>query len=192
MSDYHRLDKSNRYLVLSGAPLTVVSSRTREQFGYRAIINPNLGVTISPQDQELIYQQLTSGQVALGDPCLILIGAENIVFAQKMAANIAATYIENTTNPFPFVKWFNLGYHDFEFMREHTPQLGVAVIGNIDKDSDTKRITLAKDYYHIVQGSTVIMLVETPDILVYNHNYLGFNPDIIIQLGKVVKTRTRI
>lgn len=192
MSDYHRLDKANRYLALSGAPVTILSNRSRDELGFKAIISPTLKLPISPQDQELVYNSLVSGEVALGEPSLILIGAETALSGQKMAANIAAAYIDGTPDPFPFVRWFNLGYHDFDFLKNHRSTNGVVVIPGLDKDSDPKRLTLAKDYMAVTQGSTILIVVETPDIWSYNYNVLHLQPDIVMQLGKIVKTRTRI
>jgi hypothetical protein len=192
MSDYVRLDKANKYLKLSGAPLAILSSREREKFGFRAIANPQIGAMISPQEQENCYQAYMSGQCDVGSPNLIVIGCDMLISGQKMAANIAAKYIEGHPTPFPFVKWVNLAYHDFDYFTNHTPTRGVVVIPTIDKHCDSKRLTLANDYIRCSEGATIIVVIETPDVITFAIQNMSLQPDVLIQLGRPTQTRTRI
>lgn len=192
MSDYVRLDKANKYLALSGAPVAVLSSREREKFGFRPIANPALGTMISAQDQEACYQAYMSGQYDVGANSLIVIGCDTLVSGQKMAANIAAKYIEDYPTPFPFVKWVSLAYHDFEYFANHEPTKGVVVVPTIDKHCDSKRLTLANDYIRCSEGATIIVVIETPDVITFALQNMSLQPDVLIQLGRPVQTRTRI
>jgi hypothetical protein len=191
MSDYVRLSKANKYLALSGAPVAILSSRDRESFGFRPIANPALGVMISAQEQEIAYNAYMSGQYDVGSPSLIVIGCDALISGQKMAANIAAKYIDDYPTPFPFIKWINLAYHDFKYFQEHTPTRGVVVIPSIDKHCESKRITLANDYIRCSEGSTIIVVIETPDVITYALQNMSLQPDVLIQLGRPVKSRTK-
>lgn len=192
MSDYVRLSKANKYLVLSGAPVAILSSRDRESFGFRPIANPHIGCMISAQEQETAYNAYVSGEYDVGAPSLIVIGCDTLISGQKMAANIAAKYIDNYPSPFPFVKWINLAYWDFDYFKEHRPTRGVVVIPTIDKHCDSKRLTLASDYIRCSEGSTVIVVIETPDVITFALQNMSLQPDVLIQLGRQMKTRTKI
>ncbi len=191
MSDYVRLSKANKYLALSGAPVAILSSRERENFGFRSIANPQLGAMISPVEQKNAYDAYMSGQYDVGAPNVIVIGCDTLISGQKMAANIAAKYIDDHPNPFPFIKWVNLAYHDFKYFQEHEPTRGVVVIPSIDKHADSKRLTLANDYIRCSEGSTIIVVIETPDVITYALQHMGLQPDVLIQLGRPVQSRTK-
>lgn len=190
-SDYVRLSMANKYLAQVGAPVSILSSRSKDKLAFKPILNQQHGIMISPQEQEAVYNQLLDPTVAVGDPCLIVVGAEMALSGQKLAANICEKYYDARTEPFPFIKWFNLAYWDFDFLKTHTSKQGVVVIGPIDKNFDPKKLSLVRDYINTVQGSTVIVIIETPDALSYMNQLFNLSPDILLQLGRQVVQRTR-
>lgn len=192
MSDYVRLKKSNKYLALCGAPVSVLSSRDKENFGYRVIQSTKYNITIAPDIQKAYYDAYISGDFDIGSNSLIVIGCDTLISGQKMAANIASKYIEDYPTPFPFVKWVNLAYHDFDYFKDSTERKGVVVIPSVDKHADSKRIQLANDYIRCSEGATIIVVIETPDAITFAMDNMGLQPDAIIQLGRATKTRTRI
>lgn len=146
---------------------------------------------ISPQEQESVYESMIKYEVELGDPCLIVVGADAALSGQKLAANICEAYYNERNEPFPFIKWFNLAFWDFDFLKSHTTTKGVVVIGPIDKNFDPKKLTMVRDLINTVQGSTTIVIIETPDVVVHMSQLFNLSPDIIFQLGRQTVQRAR-
>ncbi len=190
-SDYVRLSMANKYLAQIGAPVSILSSRSKDKLSFKPIMNQILGIMIPPQQQEDVYNQLLDPNVAVGEPCLIVVGAETALSGQKLAANICEKYYDARTEPFPFIKWINLAYWDFDFLKTHQDKQGVVVIGPIDKNFDPKKLSLVRDYINTVQGSTTIVIIESPDVLSYMNQLFNLSPDILFQLGRQVVQRTR-
>lgn len=204
-SDYTGLSKSNKYLCLSGCPATLLRSKNKEDFGFIPIIQDD--IRISTQQQQEVYEAYTSGEYALGSQSLILIGCTNLLSGQKMAINMAIKFIEETQNPLPFVKWVHLGYKDWSYFQDKSIKHGVVVIPDIEKFIDQDRLQTAKDYIVSSTGSTVIVVAQlmtdnkgnlmvTDDgkfdnTLKLAHR-LGIHPDVVIQLGNITKSRTKI
>lgn len=191
-SDYVRLSQTNKYLAQCGAPVTVLSSRSKDKISFKNIMNSFTNTMISSQEQEAFYNQLVNHEVALGDPSLIVVGAEAALTGQKLAINICAKYYEDRIEPFPFVKWLNMAFWDFDFLKSHITTKGIVVIGPIDRNFDAKKLSLARDYINTVQGSTIIVIIETPDVVTYMNQYFNISPDILFQLGRQTVQKARI
>lgn len=187
-----RLKNANKYLAQVGVPIQVITSKNRDKVGFKNIVNPNIGLIISSQEQDDVYKQLVNHEVALGDPCLIVVGTESALSGQKLAYNICERYYDDRIEPFPFVKWLNLAFWDFDFLREHVPTKGIVVIGAIDKNFDSKKLSLARDYVNTVKGSTVIVIIETADVISYMSQFFNLSPDIVFQIGRQTVQRARI
>lgn len=183
-SDYVRLSQTNKYLAKCGAPVTILSSRSKDKISFKGIVNSYFNTMISSQEQEAIYAQLVNHEVALGDPCLIVVGTDTALSGQKLAINVCAQYYDDRIEPFPFIKWLNLAFWDFDFLKNHITTKGIVVIGAIDKNFDAKKLSLARDYINTVQGSTIIVIIETADILGYMSQCFNLSPDILFQLGR--------
>ena len=200
MSDYRGLPKSNKYLCLSGCPASLLRSSNKDNFGFIPIMQDS--IRISSQQQEEIYKLYISGECLLGTQSLILIGCTNITSGQKMAANIAIKYIEDSSNPLPFVRWVHLGYKDWSYFQDTSVKRGIVVIPEIDKTVDVDRIATAKDYINASTGATVIVVAQlmtdqknnliADDNTLKLANRLGLQPDVIIQLGNPTKKVTRL
>lgn len=194
MSDYHRLSKDNRMLALSGAPISVLSSRSKNEIAFVAIMEPRLNILVDTNMQTACYEQLLSPEVDVGQDSLILVGCSSSMAGLKLAANVCEKFMqaESATNPFPFVKWLDVSRWDFDFLNEHQSQKGIVVVYGLDKNSDSKRISHAKDYIRVAAGSTVVVVVETDDVIGYMNDVLNIQPDLLFKLGKPVKQRTKI
>lgn len=192
MSDYVRLSIANKYLAQIGAPVSVLSSRSKDKISFKNIANSFVNVMISAQEQEQVYNSLINHEVALGDPCLVVVGTDTALAGQKLAANICEKYYEDRIEPFPFIKWFNLAFWDFDFLKSHTTTKGIVVIGPVDKNFDAKKLSLVRDYINTVQGSTTIVIIETPDVITYMSQNFNLSPDIVFQLGRQTVQRARI
>jgi len=200
MSDYRGLPKSSKYLCLSGCPASLLRMSNKDNFGFTPIIQEN--IRISSQQQEEVYKLYMSGECLLGTESLILIGCTNIASGQKMAANIAIKYIEDSLNPLPFVKWIHLGYKDWSYFQDTNTKRGIVIIPEIDKTVDLDRISTAKDYINASSGATVIVVAQLmtdqrnnligDDNTLKLANRLGLHPDVVIQLGNPTKKVTRI
>lgn len=194
MSDYSRLSKENRMLVLSGAPIGVVSSHSKGDFSFITIMEPKLNLLIDPQVQDSCYQQLLSPEVDVGQDSVILVGSISTMTGLKLAANVCEKYLqtESAVDPFPFIKWLDCSRWDFDFIKSHSPQKGIVVIYGLDKNSDGKRVSHAKDLIRTASGSTVIVVVETDDIVGYMNDWLNLQPDVLFKVGKPAKQRTKL
>lgn len=190
--NYVRLKNANKYLAQIGVPVAVISSKNKDSISFKNIVNSFTNTMISSQEQDVIYKQLVNHEVALGDPCLIVVGTESALSGQKLAYNICEKYYDDRIEPFPFIKWINLAFWDFDFLKEHVPTKGIVVIGAIDKNFDAKKLSLARDYINTVQGSTIIVLIETPDVIMYMNQFFSLSPDIVFQIGRQTVQRARI
>lgn len=186
-----RLKNANKYLAQVGVPIQIISSKNKES-SFKNIVNHQLNIMISSQEQESVYNQLVNHEVALGEPCLIVVGTESALSGQKLAYNICERYYDDRIEPFPFIKWLNLAFWDFDFIRDHIPTNGIVVIGAIDKNFDAKKLSLARDYINTVKGSTVIVIIETADVVLYMSQFFNLSPDIIFQIGRQTVQRARM
>lgn len=192
-SDFVRLNKMNKYLAVNGAPVNALSSRDRNNASFKTIQDINKSITISSVEQEQVYKGLINNDYDLGSQCLISIGCDNLISGQKVAANICESYMKSCNDPLPLIKWFNLAYWDWDFLKTHNSNnKGIIVVNGLDRNSDPKKLSLARDYINVTTNCTQIVIIETTDVLAYLKNSMGLLPDVVLQIGNSMVQRTRI
>ena len=188
MNDYVRLPKVKKYMALCGAPVSVLSSRNND-FSFKNILNEKFN--INSEIQKSYYDCLVSNEYDIGKPMVVSIGGESLISSQKVAVSIVESYINNSTNPFPYFKHPSIAYTDFDEFNNYVPTAGV-VMFSIDKNPEQRRLQILKDYIQLYRSSTIILCVETNDITEFMTENMGYVGDIVLQTGRVQKVRTKI
>lgn len=188
---YHKLPQVDKLLHLSGVPIAYLKKKIEiNKFNFSqaaATVNNQLKV-VSPDSQKNFAKALLKNPESLASGGLYGIGTFPVEQAEmQLAALLTKTYYEKVYHQgkIPNIKWIDLGHPDWEYLKS-SESVSLCVIYGITKDSDQKRIDLARDFYRRADPATVIILALTPNILEFMVDRMGVLPHGVFQLGKVV------
>ena len=199
MAEYHKLQKLDRLLAISGAPVSILRNQiNRSMHQFLPIscqtLNPNNPkesrvITVNPHDQHQFQEQLFESTLSLGSAALYLIGSTNSETAASEALIELLRKFQKEQfeiKKVPEVKWFDLGNIDWAYMKSDVaPQ--IVIIQGLSQNSDNRRLELTNDIIRRFEIATLFVLIKTPNILDYGLNTLKVSPAGVLQFNSLVR-----
>jgi hypothetical protein len=141
--------------------------------------------------QKAVFTQMVLAAPEYGFPAVYAFGAaQQEKLAQDMVAYLLKLYLESalTKAKLPEVKWFDLGFMDWNYFSSHN-RPDVTVLTGINDQSEIKRIELAKDLIRKYERSTCFVVVGTGNILEFISNRLRMSTNACWQVKKEIQKK---
>lgn len=197
--DYYRLQTSDRLLALAGVPLAYLKreiSLEKMNFAHVNWVSKDPavpGVSINIPTQIEFLKRVLDNADTLGVPAVYAVGSfpteqpsyelTVLICREYIAKALSATFI-------PEIKWINVGEPDWNY---HSGDCAnITVIHGLSRDSDHKKLEIAKDFIRRSSASTIIVAITTPNALEYAYNHLGTELDIVWQLGRTIHRKAGV
>ena len=191
---FYGLDTNDRLLCISGVPLShLKKSIDPSKFlfyhtSYQNQNNPQSTILIQPDTQQQFFHHVLHKIEAFGNSGLYAIGS----FPTKQAGEQLGTLITKRFNDhamaqaqYPRIRWIDVGRPNFDFLKSSEECDLVAVFGLTDQ-SDNRKMELARDFIRRSEGSAVLLIATTPNILTFAIEKIKEQPKIVWQLGNIV------
>lgn len=185
---YYGLSQTDKYLAACGAPVSYLQEDFKGKTFKFSDIAYRVGqktIAIQSKKQDLIFEFLMDNPGSFGSPTTICVSSfptdENSYYFAVHLSRILKEKI-----PTSKTKWFDLGYLDYNYMKEgEIPEL--VVIQGLYPNSDFSRIEKARDLLIRYGPTTKILITATDNILEYINTKIFHKVDVVFKVSELIE-----